>query len=57
MSYFNQCEHCGASLDPGEKCDCISSALNVTDEEINKRGSLNEDRNNGNRDKYHQDTY
>ena len=34
MSYFNQCEHCGAALDPGEKCDCIGSALNVTDEEV-----------------------
>lgn len=34
MSYFNKCEHCGASLDPGEKCDCIASALNVTDEEV-----------------------
>lgn len=34
MSYFNNCEHCGAALDPGEKCDCIGSALNVTDEEV-----------------------
>lgn len=22
MSRFRECEFCGASLDPGEKCDC-----------------------------------
>lgn len=22
MAMFNICEHCGANLDPGEKCDC-----------------------------------
>ena len=22
MAIFNQCEHCGANLDPGESCDC-----------------------------------
>lgn len=22
MSYFHECSNCGASLDPGEKCDC-----------------------------------
>ena len=22
MSYYKICEVCGASLDPGEKCDC-----------------------------------
>ncbi len=22
MAYYNICPHCGASLDPGEKCDC-----------------------------------
>ena len=21
--YFTECEHCGAALDPGEKCTCI----------------------------------
>lgn len=20
--YYNVCEHCGANLDPGERCDC-----------------------------------
>lgn len=20
--YFKECEYCGATLDPGEKCDC-----------------------------------
>ena len=23
--YFNECEYCGATLDPGEKCECTSS--------------------------------
>ena len=22
MSYYHICPHCGATLDPGEKCDC-----------------------------------
>ena len=22
VAIFNQCEHCGANLDPGERCDC-----------------------------------
>ena len=22
MAIYNQCEHCGANLDPGERCDC-----------------------------------
>lgn len=22
MAFFNTCEHCGATLDPGEPCDC-----------------------------------
>ena len=30
MSYI--CEHCGAHLDPGEKCDCIAES-----EELRKR--------------------
>ena len=25
MSYFKTCPHCGANLDPGEKCDCIGA--------------------------------
>lgn len=24
MPYFNTCPNCGASLDPGETCDCTS---------------------------------
>lgn len=23
MAYFNTCRHCGAHLDPGEKCGCM----------------------------------
>lgn len=22
MAYFDICEHCGATLDPGERCTC-----------------------------------
>lgn len=22
MAYYRECPHCGAALDPGEKCDC-----------------------------------
>lgn len=22
MSFYNTCPHCGANLDPGERCDC-----------------------------------
>ncbi len=22
MAFYKTCEHCGASLDPGERCDC-----------------------------------
>lgn len=22
MSYYRECPYCGASLDPGERCDC-----------------------------------
>lgn len=24
MSYYKTCPHCGAHLDPGETCDCVS---------------------------------
>lgn len=24
MAYFNVCDKCGAHLDPGEVCDCLS---------------------------------
>ena len=25
MSYYRACPHCGAHLDPGERCDCLES--------------------------------
>ena len=25
VAFYNQCEHCGANLDPGEQCDCKDS--------------------------------
>lgn len=24
MAYFNTCDECGAHLDPGETCDCMT---------------------------------
>ena len=27
MPYYYTCPHCGANLDPGERCDCISYGL------------------------------
>lgn len=24
MNYYRTCPHCGAHLDPGEKCDCLT---------------------------------
>lgn len=26
MAYYNTCPHCGAHLDPGERCDCAQAA-------------------------------
>ena len=23
--YYRECPHCGAALDPGEKCDCVNN--------------------------------
>ena len=30
-SYYWTCPHCGANLDPGEKCDCRQASLKDTD--------------------------
>lgn len=27
MSYYKTCPHCGAHLDPGERCDCRGSLI------------------------------
>ena len=35
--YYRQCEICGASLDPGEKCDCDDHKPNVKIETIQLR--------------------
>lgn len=32
MAYFNECPRCGATLDPGEKCDCEEIAKEKEDE-------------------------
>lgn len=39
MSYFKVCPHCGAHLDPGERCDCRNEetargATNTTDGKV-----------------------
>ena len=25
MSYYRTCPHCGANLDPGERCNCLEA--------------------------------
>lgn len=32
MAYYNICEKCGATLDPGEKCTCIEDAKRQKEE-------------------------
>ena len=29
MNYYKTCERCGASLDPGERCDCNTEKQNT----------------------------
>ncbi len=29
MSYYRICPYCGAALDPGEKCGCLTPARNA----------------------------
>lgn len=31
MAYYKTCPHCGAHLDPGEKCDCRGKRENPAD--------------------------
>ena len=31
MSYYTTCPKCGASLDPGEKCDCVQTKEKSTE--------------------------
>ena len=30
MAYYNTCPHCGANLDPGERCDCPEALREFT---------------------------
>jgi hypothetical protein len=32
MGYYNLCPVCGASLDPGERCDCDTEKRNTPDQ-------------------------
>lgn len=35
---YHECEYCGASLDPGEKCDCHKNTSNTKKgEEVHKK--------------------
>ena len=42
MSYYRTCSHCGAHLDPGERCDCRGALrtecrkliMELTDEQV-----------------------
>ncbi len=34
MSYYSTCPHCGANLDPGERCDCIQAKIDQLFERI-----------------------
>lgn len=36
--FYHICPHCGASLDPGERCDCLEKKA----EQRKKRGRANE---------------
>ena len=29
MAYYETCPNCGASLDPGEKCDCQMNSVGI----------------------------
>lgn len=46
MSYFHPCPHCGANLDPGERCDCASPSKSQTLTNLDKKtpaGATNTD--------------
>ncbi len=41
MSYYRTCPHCGATLDPGEICECVQSSFSqLTDENKIKINAL-----------------
>lgn len=37
MSWYKECEHCGATLDPGERCDCAAEFLGSTKKESDRK--------------------
>lgn len=44
MKYYNTCPECGATLDPGEKCDCKKSTPSTEQtsvQEIDKQSTYN----------------
>lgn len=40
-TYYWTCPHCGANLDPNEKCDCKSKEANKTDAIRFPNGDMN----------------
>lgn len=40
MPYYRTCPHCGAHLDPGERCDCKETD---TKEDYSNAGNENQD--------------
>lgn len=34
MPYYKTCEHCGANLDPGERCTCKDQKCVICDERL-----------------------
>ena len=41
MSYYTTCPTCGASLDPGEKCDCVQTKEKSTETAATVNGANN----------------
>ena len=37
MAYYWTCPHCGANLDPGERCDCQDEQEEPADTDINQQ--------------------
>lgn len=37
MSIYRTCPHCGANLDPGERCDCTAPANSQTFGNLDKK--------------------
>ena len=45
MSYYTTCPKCGASLDPGEKCDCVQTKEKSTETAATANGATTNNQN------------